>query len=359
MVTPQPQDEVVKKAIEQLNHVVDELTDTGSDLDVVVTEARAELEVLRVTTDVENARGALCRLVSDLLSAAEAASLHMDKLGRIVKALTNTFSMVALGHEAKISRLEKDKLDNRQLQLLGDATYEMARRCRNFVWPQKATKQHPATFYSMAQHPRDQLEEERWKKFMQLVTEGTGMGEDDLCDLDQYLRDGRLGTAHLTETEKGHAQTRSGRPQKLLWGGGPDVPSSSSKGPDKGGLGEGRQRPPRTAWSGKKNTSDSASSTMKSGPLGAKKELTTLEEPLLPGKEEERSAHKVGSSDYTPMMVAGGSDELASGVDRMLPSSTPSGNHTPSSDSYAPRSSTDMSKGEAFVGPHQRTSTPH
>jgi hypothetical protein len=51
----------------------------------------------------------------------------------------------------------------------------------------------------------EQLEEERWKKFMQLVTEGTGMGEDDLCDLDQYLRDGRLGTAHLTETEKGHA----------------------------------------------------------------------------------------------------------------------------------------------------------
>ena len=39
----------------------------------------------------------------------------------------------------------------------------------------------------------EQLEEERWKKFMQLVTEGTGMGEDDLCDLDQYLRDGGWG----------------------------------------------------------------------------------------------------------------------------------------------------------------------
>jgi hypothetical protein len=36
MVTPQPQDGVVKKAIEQLNHAVDELIDTGSGLDVVV-----------------------------------------------------------------------------------------------------------------------------------------------------------------------------------------------------------------------------------------------------------------------------------------------------------------------------------
>lgn len=164
MVTPQPQDGVVKKALEQLNHVVDELIDTASGLDVVVTEARAELAVLRVTTDVENARGALCRLMSDLISAAEAASLNMDKLRRIVIALTKTFSMVALGLEARISGLEamtsdleKEKLDNRRLQLLGDATYEMARRCRNFVWPQKATKQHPATFYSMAQDPRDQV----------------------------------------------------------------------------------------------------------------------------------------------------------------------------------------------------------
>jgi hypothetical protein len=57
----------------------------------------------------------------------------------------------------------------------------------------------------------EQLEEERWKKFMQLFTEGTGMGEDDLCDLDQYLRDGRLGTARLTETEKGHAHVSAAK----------------------------------------------------------------------------------------------------------------------------------------------------
>ena len=50
----------------------------------------------------------------------------------------------------------------------------------------------------------EQLEEERWKKFMQLFTEATGMGEEDLCDLDQYLRDGWLGMAHSMETHKGH-----------------------------------------------------------------------------------------------------------------------------------------------------------
>jgi hypothetical protein len=44
-------------------------------------------------------------------------------------------------------------------------------------------------------------------------------------------------------------------------------------------------------------------------------------------------------------VAAGRSDELASGVDRMLPSSTPSGSHTPSIDSYAPRSSMDIGKG--------------
>ena len=44
MVTPQPQDGVVKKAIEQLKHVVDELIDTGSGLDVVVRKPGLNLQ---------------------------------------------------------------------------------------------------------------------------------------------------------------------------------------------------------------------------------------------------------------------------------------------------------------------------